>query len=630
MCGLTGFVDYRKASGKYILQAMNSVLEHRGPNDDGISFYEKPSYQLGLAHKRLSIMDLSVHGHQPMSYKELEIIYNGEVYNFKEIRTELIALDYKFESDSDTEVILKSFHCWGEKAIDKFHGMFAFVIYDTESQTLKIFRDRAGVKPLYWYFDQQILLFSSELKSFHEHPNFKKSLNNDALAKYLQYGYIPQPHTIFNDAYKLKAGHFLTIDLKHKEVKEIVYWDVVDFYNKERLDISYDEAIKHTDSLLHKAFNYRMVSDVPVGIFLSGGYDSVAVASILQSDHNQKLKTFTIGFEDQGFDEAPYAKAISNHIGTEHVEHYCTQQDALKIIPTLPEIYDEPFGDVSAIPTILVSQMAKKEVTVALSADGGDEVFAGYGKYQRALKYKKYADMNFASKKLGSIALKGIKGFNVLGFNKTEQITRVIDVMNKASNESLLKHLVFPNSATVADLLVKRPTDIFTYFDMGASLASHNDELSAMLAVDYKTYMVDDVLVKVDRAGMSVSLEGREPLLDHSIIEFAAQLPSNFKLRNGHTKDILKKIVHNYVPKHMVDRPKMGFGVPIHHWLSNDLKSLIDEYLEDDRIEREGVFQVAKIRDLKIKFSINSQNRQLAKLLWYVLVFQMWFEKWMS
>jgi asparagine synthase (glutamine-hydrolysing) len=629
MCGLTGFVDYSKTSAEYILKAMNLALEHRGPNDDGASFYETPSYQLGLAHKRLSIMDLSAHGHQPMSYKNLEIIYNGEVYNFKEIRSELIELGYSFDSDSDTEVILKSFHCWNDKAVDKFHGMFAFVIYDREFQTLKIFRDRAGVKPLYWYFNQGILLFSSELKSFHKHPSFKKTLDNDALAKYLQYGYIPQPHTIFKSAYKLKAGHFLTVDLKKQTVQESLYWDVVNFYNKERLDITYDEAIKHTDSLLHKAFNYRMVSDVPVGIFLSGGYDSVAVASILQSDHKQKLKTFTIGFEDQGFDEAPYAKAISKHIGTEHVEHYCTQQDALKIIPTLSEIYDEPFGDVSAIPTILVSQMAKKEVTVALSADGGDEIFAGYGKYQRALKYEKYADMNFASKKLGSLVLNSVKGLNVLGFNKTEQITRVNDIINKDPNESLLKHLVFPNTSTVADLLIKKPTDIFTYFDMGASLANHNDELSKMLAVDYKTYMVDDVLVKVDRAGMSVSLEGREPLLDHSIIEFAAQLPSNFKLREGNTKDILKNIVHNYVPKHMVDRPKMGFGVPIHHWLSNDLKSLIEQYLENDRVHREGVFQVEKIRELKIQFSKKPQNRQLAKLLWYILVFQMWFEKWM-
>jgi len=630
MCGLTGFVDYSNTSAEYILKAMNGVLEHRGPNDDGISFYETSSYQLGLAHKRLSIMDLSAHGHQPMSYEHLEIIYNGEVYNFKEIRTELIELGYHFESDSDTEVILKSFHCWNDKAVDKFHGMFAFVIYDSESQILKIFRDRAGVKPLYWYFDQQTLLFSSELKSFHKHPNFKKVINNDALAKYLQYGYIPQPHTIFESAYKLKAGHFLTVDLKKQTVKESSYWDVVDFYNKERLDITYDEAIKHTDTLLHRAFNYRMVSDVSVGIFLSGGYDSVSVASILQSDHQTKLKTFTIGFEDQGFDEAPYAKAIAKHIGTDHVEHYCTQQDALKIIPTLSEIYDEPLGDVSAIPTILVCQMAKKEVTVALSADGGDEVFAGYGKYQRALKYQKYADMNFAAKKLGSFTLKAINKTNLLDFNRAEQITRVIDIVNKTPDESLLKHLVFPNSATVADLLVKKPKDIFTYFDMGATLVSHNDELSRMLAVDYKTYMVDDVLVKVDRAGMSVSLEGREPLLDHSIIEFAAQLPSNFKLRDGNTKDILKNIVHNYVPKHMVDRPKMGFGVPIHHWLNKDLKPLIDEYLEDRRINKEGVFCVAQIIELKKKFTQAPENRQLAKLLWYILVFQMWFEKWMD
>lgn len=628
MCGLTGFVDYTNQSAEYILSSMCEVLLHRGPDDSGLSFYQEEHYQLGLAHQRLSIMDLSSHGHQPMKFRDLEIVYNGEVYNFKEIRSELELAGYEFDSDSDTEVILKSFHHWGESSVDKFHGMFVFVIHNRVNHTLKIFRDRAGVKPLYWYFDGKTFLFSSELKSFHQHPNFNKVINNDALAKYLQFGYIPQPYTIFELTNKLKAGHFLTFDLKSLKIDEEAYWDVVNYYNMPRLDITYQEAVEHTDELLHRAFNYRMISDVPVGIFLSGGYDSVAVASILQNDSSHKLKTFTIGFQEQGFDEAPYAKTIAKHLGTEHVEYYCTQQDALNVIPTLSGIYDEPFGDVSAIPTILVSQMAKKEVTVALSADGGDEIFAGYGKYQRALKYKKYADMNFASKKLGSIVLNGVKRLNVLGFDKTGQITRVMDVINKDSKESLLKHLVFPNSATVADLLVKKPKDIFTYFDMGASLTNHNDELSKMLAVDYKTYMVDDVLVKVDRAGMSVSLEGREPLLDHSIIEFAAQLPSNFKLREGNTKDILKNIVHNYVPKKMVDRPKMGFGVPIHHWLNAELKSMLEGNLEPEKLHREGIFDVDEIIKLKNYFYLNPNNQQVAKLLWYVLCFELWFDKW--
>lgn len=629
MCGLTGFIDFSKSSAEYILTSMNNELDHRGPDDEGLSFYETQDYQLGLAHKRLSIMDLSSHGHQPMRFENLEIVYNGEVYNFKEVREELIALGYQFFSDSDTEVILKSFHCWKEKAVDKFHGMFAFAIYDEVGKKVTIFRDRAGVKPLYWYYDSQTFLFSSELKTFHKHPKFTKVIDTNALAKYLQYGYIPQPHTIFNLTSKLKAGHFLTIDLNSQKVEEKCYWSVFDYYNKERLDITYIEAIEHTDTLLHKAFNYRLVADVPVGIFLSGGYDSVSVASILQSDYKQKLKTFTIGFEDQEFDEAPYAKAIAKHIGTDHVEHYCTEQDALAIIPRLADVYDEPFGDVSAIPTILVSEIARKEVTVALSADGGDETFAGYGKYKRALNYQKYVNANSLTKALTRVAIPAVNGLNLFNFNRKYQLERIYDVVNKASNESLLKKLTFPNFITVSDLLLDKPSDITTNFDLQNNLKQHNDELSKMLAIDYQTYMVDDVLAKVDRAGMSVGLEGREPLLDHSIIEFSAQLPSDFKLRNGNTKDILKQVVHRYVPKEMVDRPKMGFGVPVHLWLNRQLKPLVDNYLDDQRIYKERIFQPNKIRMLKEKFYNDPNNRQIAKLLWYVLVFQLWQEKWL-
>lgn len=630
MCGLAGFIDYGDHSNITILKTMTSTLAHRGPDDQGCSYYKLKDYQIGLGHRRLSIMDLSAHGHQPMSFEHLEIVYNGEVYNFKEIRTELEQVGYEFDSDSDTEVILKSFHCWAHKAVDKFHGMFVIVIYDKKYEKVKIFRDRAGVKPLYWYFNKKTFLFSSELKSFHCHPSFNKSINSDALAKYLQYGYIPQPHTIFDNTYKLKAGHYLEFDLKQADVKEKIYWDVISYYNKDRLDITYDEAVKHTDKLLNKAFNYRMVSDVPVGIFLSGGYDSVAVASILQGNSSQQLKTFTIGFEEQAFDEAPYAKAIAKHLGTEHVEHYCTEQDALDVIPTLADIYDEPFGDVSTIPTILVSQMAKKEVTVALSADGGDEIFAGYGKYQRALSYQKHLNINSFAKEIGSSGISALTKLKLFGFTRENQLKRLQHVLKKKQNESILKYLVYPDPITVAKLLVDNPKDIFTFFDNESSLANHNDELSKMLAIDYKTYMVDDVLVKVDRASMSVSLEGREPLLDHSIIEFAAQLPSDFKLRNGSSKDILKKIVHQYVPKKLVDRPKMGFGVPIHKWLNSELSELMREQLDPKRIMSDGIFDFQEIECLKAIYIKKPQNQQVAKLLWYILVFQMWFQKWMK
>ncbi len=349
MCGIAGFCDFSKKSSNDILKSMTDVLHHRGPDDSGYFWDESEYSQIALGHRRLSILDLSAHGHQPMSFEHLDIVFNGEVYNFKEIKKELLELGYDFYSDSDTEVILKSYHQWGIKAVDRFNGMFAITIYDKKTNQLIFIRDRAGVKPFYYYKKDSLILFSSELKSFHKHPNFQKEINKSSLSLYLQFGYIPEPHSIFKNCYKLRAGHYVEIDLKSQNFKEIKYWDVVDFYNKPKLDISQNEAIERTEELLKSSFEYRMVSDVPVGVFLSGGYDSSVVTAILQSGRSEKLNTFTIGFKEKGFDEAPYAKEVAKYLGTNHTEYYCTQKDALEIIPKLCELYDEPFGDSSAI-----------------------------------------------------------------------------------------------------------------------------------------------------------------------------------------------------------------------------------------------------------------------------------------
>ncbi len=631
MCGIAGFIDFNKTLNNHALKTMTDVLHHRGPDDSGYSYFEESTATIGLGHRRLSILDLSSHGHQPMAHEQLELVYNGEVYNFKEIRKELEAHNYTFESDSDTEVILKAYHQWGIKAVDKFNGMFSIAIYDKANAKLILIRDRAGVKPLYFYQDSNSILFASELKSFHQIETFKKSINKNALALYLQYGYVPQPYTIFENTHKLKAGCYLEIDLNTQKVEETTYWDVIDYYNKPKLKISDTEAFEETESLLKTSFEYRMVADVPVGIFLSGGYDSSIVTAMLQSNSANKINTFTIGFHEKGFDEAPYAKAVADYLGTNHTEYYCTQKDALDIIPKLPEIYDEPFGDVSGIPTTLVSELARKDVTVSLSADGGDEIFAGYSKHQDSLDYyNRYVKIPKPIKAVLQSGLKHIDPNKIPYFKNTynfetkyKKLQNVLNAKNAADIMKLTSQF-FTNQQI--QTLLKEPTvELKTHFD--DDVAEHNDQINRMLAIDYKTYMLDDILTKVDRAGMSVSLEGREPLLDYRLIEFAAQLPSNLKYRDGQQKWLLKEITHKYLPKKMMDRPKQGFGVPITEWFKDELKEYFMVYLDGDRLSSEDLFNPDEVVKLRDKYL--SGNSEGADRLWRILMFEMWYEKWM-
>lgn len=631
MCGIAGFIDFNKQLTKSTLVNMTDVLHHRGPDDSGYSYYEEATATVGLGHRRLSILDLSSHGHQPMKHEQLELVYNGEVYNFKEIRKELEALNYRFESDSDTEVILKAYHQWGVKSVDKFNGMFAISIYDKINAKLILIRDRAGVKPLYFYQADNCVLFASELKSFHKAERFEKSINHDAVALYLQYGYIPQPYTIFNNTHKLKAGCYLEIDLKTQQLKETPYWDVIDHYNKPKLEISDNEALEETEALLQTSFDYRMVADVPVGVFLSGGYDSSIVTAMLQSNSMNKINTFTIGFHEKGFDEAPYAKAVADHLGTNHTEYYCTQKDALDIIPKLPEIYDEPFGDVSGIPTTLVSQLARKDVTVSLSADGGDEIFAGYEKHQYSLDYHhKYGKIPAPIKSALQYGLNKLDPNKIPYFKDTynfETKYRKLQNVLAAKNAAEVMKFTSQNFTYLqTQQLLKAPIKpLRTHFD--DEVSSHNDAINHMLAIDYKTYMLDDIMTKVDRAGMSVSLEGREPLLDYRLIEFAAQLPSNLKYREGQQKWLLKQITHKYLPKKMMDRPKQGFGVPITEWFKDELKDYFMAYLSQQRLEKEGVFNADEVIKLLNKYLQGSNEG--ADRLWRILMFQMWYERWM-
>jgi asparagine synthase (glutamine-hydrolysing) len=631
MCGIVGFCDFTKKSNQNNLSMMMKSIYHRGSDAHGEEYLTSENYIIGLGHQRLSILDLSVEGTQPMSFEHLDIVYNGEVYNFKAIKTELEALKYTFHSNSDTEVILKAYHCWGLEALDKFNGMFAMAILDRKKESLTLIRDRAGIKPLYWYWKDGLFLFGSELKSFHQHPNFQKEINRDVLALYLQYGYILQPYSIFESTQQLSSGHTLHLDLKNQIIEKNIYWSVADAYTQPPLDLTDSEAIHQTEKVLKKAFDYRMVSDVPVGVFLSGGYDSSLVTALLQSDRDDKINTFTIGFEEKGYDESPHAKAVAKHLGTEHTEYYCSHADALEIIPKLAEIYDEPFADDSAIPTILVSQLAREKVTVSLSADGGDEIFAGYDEYAKILKMQKqFQTLPDALKKGVSKVMTTIPA-NKIPFHKRlyNFETRYEKIQNlllaKNPSEMLKYRSELFTEKEINNLLIYPSENLRTAYDF--DFKEIKDNLSKLLLTDYQTYMADNILTKVDRATMSVGLEGREPFLDKDVIEFASQLPSHFKYRNGEQKWILKQITHKYIPKKIMNRPKMGFAPPLSAWFRYELNTYFLHYLSYERLTKEGYFNANEV--VRMRQEYLSGKKTSIKKLWSILMFQMWHEKWM-
>lgn len=636
MCGITGFIDFNNNSSEAILRQCTDVMPHRGPDGSGYEFFQEDGYQVGLGHRRLSIIDLSTAASQPMWYKKFCIIFNGEMYNYAEVKTELEKEGHQFVTHSDTEVMLHAWEQWGVKMIDRFIGMFVFIIYDTEKKELYCFRDRPGVKPFYYYWHNGLFLFASELKCFHEHPQFSKVINLQAVKQFFQYGYILAPLSIFNNTHKLLPGHYLKFSSRERSFSINKYWDVYDAYNKPKLDITESEARKHTEELLISACKYRMVSDVPVGVFLSGGYDSTAVTALLQAHQPEKIKTYTIGFFEEDHNEAVYAKKVAEYLKTDHTEHYCTTKEAQEIIPDIPYFCDEPFGDSSIIPTTLVSQLARKEVTVALSADAGDEIFAGYQKYPLAIGLirKMNAFPFFMKKQAGRMlkyapdALLVKLAGNSAAAIKKQRFSRILQ--QKASTPAIMDVLlsqVYTNEQ-LDELLAHTTDKAWSFFDSEHGLNESLGDLDKLLAIDYKTYLPDDILVKVDRAGMSTSLEGREPLLDHRLIEFVAQLPENLKMKGDNKKYLLKEIVHSYVPKEMMERPKMGFGVPVFNWLRNDLRYYADEYMSDAAFARHGLFQPSAVKHIMQQFYKGDRNYN--SLFWYLLMFQMWYKRWMD
>lgn len=613
---------------------MTNTMAHRGPDNAGLQTYATADYHLGLGHRRLSIIDLSESGNQPMEMGDYSLVFNGEIYNYQALRETLQEEGCQFRTASDTEVLLHAYAIWGESMVERLVGMFAFALFDRRQQRFYLFRDRAGVKPLYYYRKDGLWLFASELKPFHEHPQFHKTLDHQAVALFFQYGYIPAPYTIFEHTRKLEPGHFLRLDLKTGEATCRKYWDVVDAYRKPKLDLSPEAAIEATERRLRSAFEYRMVADVPVGVLLSGGYDSTAVAAMLQKERTARLKTFTIGFEFDAFNEASYAQEVSGYLDTDHTSVICTEEEAKAIIPALPYYYDEPFGDPSAIPTTLVSRVARQQVKVALSGDGGDEVFAGYHAHGNVLKnYKILASIP----KLFRFPLAGVMNAippeNIPYFRSRNKFSdhyrKVIDILEgqvsvpfiyKMSHQKLMS----PELSNLFGQPVAAPA---SYYDNTDYLQGVQEDLHKVLAIDYKTYLADDLLVKTDRATMSTSLEGRDPFLDHELIEFVAQLPQKYKINGKVKKYLLREVVHRYVPRSIMEREKQGFDIPLVHWFREDLSPLFDQYFDPARIERQGLFSNTYIQNKRSAYRAGEDD--VFPILWHLLIFQMWYERWM-
>lgn len=643
MCGFTGFWDFKKQTTKEKLltyaEAMALQIKERGPDSWGGWADEQVGLVFG--HRRLAVVDLTEAGHQPMisSSGRSVIIYNGEIYNAPAIKQDLIALGIQFRGHSDTEVILEACEAWGVvAACQKFIGMFTFAIWDRQQRTLSLARDRMGIKPLYWGFHNEILFFGSQIKSFIKHPNWNPSIDRSALTAYFRFNYVPTPLSIFEGIYKLFPGTVLSID-ENRRTEETQFWDFQSIAQQgiATRDLRSElQLTQELDELLRDAVGRRMIADVPLGAFLSGGIDSSTVVALMQAQSPKPIKSFSIGFHETGFDEAQYAAQVAKHLGTEHHEWYLTSQQACEIIPEIPNWFDEPFADVSQIPTFLVSRLARQFVTVSLSGDGGDELFAGYNRYFVGQAY--WQRLKRLPKWLRSASALGIRSLSPQGWDDLSQMIptrfrprlvgdkayKFADVLTTSSAVHFYRSLVshWDNPAECVQNGSEPDTPPWDNFD---ELASGNF-LDTMQMMDTMTYLPDDILTKVDRASMAVSLEARVPLLDHRVVEFAWGLPQNIKIREGESKWLLRQVLNQYVPKHLIDRPKMGFGVPIDAWLRGPLREWAEVLLSERRLQEDNLLNSVPIRQRWQEHLSGKRNWQYS--LWGVLMFQTWKERW--
>jgi asparagine synthase (glutamine-hydrolysing) len=635
MCGFAGI--YKKKANRQdvrqvqlVLNRMVSAIHHRGP--DGVGIWSDTDSGMGLAHKRLSIIDLSPTGDQPMeSHCQRYIIsYNGEIYNYKNIRYDLENRNIIFKGTSDTEVLLESIAIDGLlPTLQKTNGMFAFALWDKKNGSLHLARDRIGKKPLYFGWAGNDFVFCSELKCILKHPEFRNEIDYEALTLFLKYRYIPFPYSIYKGIYKLKPGTIVSVTKKDIEQstrvedlydKKETYWSAefaVENSIKNLFMGSEKEATDNLDTLLSDATKSRMMSDVPLGALLSGGIDSSTVVSLMQKYSSMPVKTFSLGFEKEKDNEAIHAKKIAEYLGTDHTELFITDHDALSVIPKLPEMYDEPFADSSQIPTFLLSKLAKSNVTVALSGDGGDELFCGYTRYFRGAKiYKRISQIPLAIRSGLSSLLKP------LTFGKTNESRLIKFISELKTNDPLSTYLHRVFKWRDPAKLVLNGNERETEFYKIAQNASIKDPIHLMMFTDLISYLTDDILVKVDRASMAVSLELRNPILDHRVVEFAFSLPLSMKADNKNGKKILRLVLKRYVPETLTDRPKQGFGPPVRSWLNGSLKDWAEDLLSADRLKREGIFDVAMVRNTWSDFTSGKQH--LHGHVWTILMFQAW------
>ena len=625
MCGFGGFWAIAGLSNDFdnTLRKIATTIAERGPDDLGA--WHDAQIGIGLAHTRLSIVDLSPAGHQPMhsACDRYVISFNGEIYNHLALRQQLEGAHQRSEwlGHSDTETLLACFAAWGvEKTLNAAVGMFALALWDKHDHVLTLARDRLGEKPLYWGWCNQTLLFGSELKALKAHRAFDAEVDRNALALLLRYNAIPAPYSIYRGIQKLPAGHMVQICRGDGPAEALpqAYWalnEVVESGLENPFLGSDTEAVTALEHRIAQSVAGQMLADVPLGAFLSGGVDSSTVVALMQQQSSKPVRTFAIGFNEPGYNEAQYAKEVAEHLDTEHTELYVGTEDALAVIPDLPSIYCEPFADSSQIPTYLVSKMAKQQVTVALSGDGGDELFGGYNPYQFAPKvWRAIRRLPLSLRKLAVSVLA-----DVPVPDKLHKLLRVLPSENReAFYNALMSHWQQPEEAVIGaeslPSIMNSPshwpkTDSFEHW---------------MMAVDAKQYMSDDILVKVDRAAMSNSLETRVPLLDHRVVEFAWQLPIHQKIRNGTGKWALREVLYRHVPREMIERPKKGFSIPLSQWLRGPLRDWAEALLEETRLRREGYFHAAPIR--KLWSEHQSGRRDNALKLWSVLMFQAWLE----
>ncbi len=609
---------------------MRDTMTSGGPDDAGV--FVDNAAAIALGHRRLSIIDLTDTGHQPMTSPDgrFTICYNGEVYNYQELRPKLEALGFAFRGTSDTEVVLNAFMAWGPGSVEQFIGFFAYAIWDAHEKSLYLIRDRIGVKPLYYYHHSGIFAFASELKAIHAGLGEKLEIDQEALGEFFHYGYIAAPRSIYRHTYKLEPGSWMKIT-EERTIEKHTYWSLDAARDKDELTGTEQELLDRLESLMIDAFTKRLIADVPVGVFLSGGIDSSLVTAILVRHTDTPIKTFTIGFHEKNYDESGWAKAVAVHLGTEHTEEIVTPEHAKAILPKWPEIYDEPFGDISGIPTTIVSQMTRKHVKVSLSADGGDELFCGYHRYwvmerlDRFLSPLPRAIPRFLGKTLHAVGTD--TAADLASTHPRLRLPAIKDRMRKF--QSVLANWegdaggAYPYA--VAYWLPQEIRSLLgTYQDPRPSLKDvHAPLLTSMMLWDMKHYLPEDILTKVDRASMSVSLEGRDPFLDHRIVEFALRLPIEFKKRQGTQKYILRRLLSRYLPDHLFERPKQGFAVPIYSWLHDELMGLVDQYLSPEVLKTQTEVDPAMVHTTVAAFK--GKNGSIAvDRIWLLLVFMMW------